>query len=104
MVRKVIYLEIAVEDLASVYSYISRDSIKYAKLEVKKIKAFCESLKNQPAKGRFYQTIKGKDVRSAVFQNYIIFYINDSSDLISILTIHHHARLISNNPAFKEKE
>jgi toxin ParE1/3/4 len=104
MVRKVIYLEIAVEDLASVYSYISRDSIKYAKLEVKKIKAFCESLKNQPAKGRFYQTIKGKDIRSAVFQNYIIFYINDSSDLISILTIHHHARLISNNPAFKEKE
>jgi hypothetical protein len=32
--------------LASVYRYISRDSVKYAKLEVKKIKAFCESLKN----------------------------------------------------------
>ena len=104
MVRKVIYLEIAVEDLASVYSYISRDSIKYAKLEVKKIKAFCESLKNQPLKGRFYQTIKGKDVRSAVFQNYIIFYLNDNNDGVSVLTIHHHARLISNNAAFKEEE
>src|ERR1700731_2282238 len=104
MVKKVIYLKIAVEDLASVYRYISRDSVKYAKLEVKKIKAFCESLKNQPAKGRFYQTIKGNDVRSVVFQNYIIFYINDGSKQISILTIHHHARLISNNPAFKGDE
>jgi len=45
MVKKVVYLEIAVGDLASIYSYISRDSIKYAKLEVKKIKTFCESLK-----------------------------------------------------------
>jgi hypothetical protein len=51
MVKKVIYLEIAVGNLASIYGYISRDSIKYAKLEVKKIKAFCESLKKQPLKG-----------------------------------------------------
>jgi toxin ParE1/3/4 len=104
MVKKVIYLEIAVDDLASIYRYISRDSIKYAKLEVKKIKAFCESLRSQPAKGRFYQTIKGKDIRSAVFRNYIVFYINEQNEQISILTIHHHSRLISNNPAFKGEE
>ena len=103
MVKKVIYLKIAVADLASIYSYISRDSIKYAKLEVKKIKAFCESLRNQPAKGRFYQTIKGKDVRAVVFRNYIIFYTYDNNKQISILTVHHHARLISNNLAFKDE-
>ena len=104
MVKKVIYLEIAVYDLASIYSYISRDSVKYAKLEVKKIKAFCESLKKQPLKGKFYQTIRGNEVRSAVFRNYIIFYVNGAEGRISILTIHHHSRLIDNNPAFKDED
>ena len=104
MVKKVIYLEIAVKDLASIYRYISQDSIKYAKLEVKKIKAFAESLKNQPLKGRFYHTINGKDVRSVIFRNYIIFYTTNNNGQVSILTIHHHARLISNNPTFKEEE
>jgi len=104
MVIKVIYLEVAVADLASIYNYISRDSIKYARLEVKKIKACCESLKNQPAKGRFYQTIRGKDVRSVVFQNYIIFYTYNNNEQISILTIHHHSRLIGNNPALKDED
>ena len=104
MVRKVIYLEIAVEDLASVYRYISRDSVKYAKLEVKKIKAFCESLKKQPLKGKFYQTMRGNDVRSAVFRNYIIFYVNGAEGQISILTIHHHSRLFSNNPALWDED
>ena len=103
MVKKVIYLEIAVGDLASIYSYISRDSIKYAKLEVKKIKAFCESLKTQPLKGKFYQTMRGNDVRSAVFRNYIIFY-SVTSTHIKILSIHHHSRLLSNNPAFKDED
>lgn len=101
--KKVIYLEIAIYDLKSIYVYISRDSVKYAKLEVQKIKAFAESLKSLPLKGRFYQTIKGKEIRSIVFKNYIIFYTFDN-DQVSILTIHHHARLISNNPAFKDKE
>jgi toxin ParE1/3/4 len=104
MVKKVIYLEIAVGDLASIYSYISRDSIKYAKLEVKKIKAFCESLKTQPLKGKFYQTMRGNDVRSAVFRNYIIFYVNGAEGQISILTIHHHSRLFSNNPALEDED
>ena len=103
MVKKVIYLEIAILDLKSIYEYISRDSIKYAKLEVQKIKAFAESLKGFPLKGKFYQTIRGKEIRSIVFRNYIIFYVYDGNQ-ISILTIHHHARLISNNPAFKDEE
>jgi plasmid stabilization system protein ParE len=45
MAIKVIYLQTAVEDLASIYKYIARDSVKYAKLEVQKIKAFTDSLK-----------------------------------------------------------
>jgi toxin ParE1/3/4 len=103
MVMKVIYLQTAVEDLASIYKYIRRDSVKYAKLEVQKVKAFAESIKNQPLAGKLYQTMHGKEVRSIVFGHYILFYTMEESR-ISILTIHHHARLISNNPAFKDDE
>ena len=103
MVIKIVYLEIAIEDLKSIYNYISKDSVKYAKLEVKKIKAYAESLKKHPLKGKFYQTIKGNDIRSVIFRNYIIFYFFDGNQ-VSILTIHHHSRLISNNPAFKNEE
>jgi len=103
MVIKIIYLDVAVQDLASIYKFISQDSVKYAKLEVKKIKAFTESLKNQPLKGKPYQIINGTDVRSIIFKHYTIFYTFEGQQ-INILSIHHHARLVSNNPAFKIEE
>lgn len=103
MVKRVIYLELAVHDLSSIYKYISQDSIKYARLEVLKIKAFTESLKNQPLKGKYYKTIKDKEIRSAIFKHYIIFYkIEDVQ--IEVLSIHHHARSITNNPAFTDED
>jgi toxin ParE1/3/4 len=74
MVKRVVYLELAVHDLSSIYKYISQDSIKYARLEVQKIKAFAESLKYHPLKGKFFKTIKNEEIRSVVFKRYIIFY------------------------------
>lgn len=76
---RVVYLQTAVEDLASIYKYISRDSVKYAKLEVKRIKAFAESIKSQPLAGKIYQTMHGSEVRSIVYRNYIIYYIPEES-------------------------
>jgi toxin ParE1/3/4 len=103
MVKKVIYLNLAVHDLSSIYSFISQDSVKYARLEVQKIKAFAESLKSQPLKGKYFKTIKGKEIRSVIFKHYIIFYTVDDVQ-INMLTIHHHARLITNNPAFTDED
>lgn len=103
MVIKVIYLEVAVQDLASIYKYISQDSVKYAKLEIQKIKAFADAIKNQPLKGRLYQTINGVEVRSIVFRHYILFYTFENQR-VSIVSIHHHVRLISNNPAVGKDE
>lgn len=100
---KVIYREIAIRDLQSIYNYISHDSKKYAKIEVKKIKDFIRSLIIFPLKGKFYETINGREIRSIVFRNYIIFY-EVSGDQISILSIHHHSRSIAPNPIFKNDE
>lgn len=103
MVKKVVYLKLAIDDLSSIYKYISQDSVKYARLEIQKIKAFTESLKKNPLKGKYYKVIKNAEVRSAVFKHYIIFYtINDVQ--VNILTIHHHARSITNNAAFTDED
>ena len=100
---KVIYLDVAIQDLKSIYKYISQDSKKYAILEVQKIKLFVDYLVNFPLKGKHYLIRNGKEIRSIVFRNYIIFY-TVSEIQISVLSIHHHSRLVANNPAFKEDE
>lgn len=100
---KVTYLKPAILDLKSIYEYIGQDSKKYARLEVQKIKSFVDSLKNFPLKGKYYQTIKDQEIRSIVFRNYIIFH-SITTTHIKVLSIHHHARSIARNPAFKEDE
>jgi toxin ParE1/3/4 len=100
---KITYLETAIFDLKSIYTYIARDSKKYARLEVKKIKAFADTLITFPLKGKFYEILKGEEIRSIVFRNYIIFY-SVTATHIKILSIHHHSRLLANNPAFKDEE
>jgi addiction module RelE/StbE family toxin len=103
MAIKVVYLKTAIDDLLAIFKFISYDSVKYARLEVQKIKAFCETIKYHPLKGKEFKEIKGKLIRRVVFRNYIIFYFA-TEDQINILSIHHHARSLSNNPAFKNED
>jgi len=48
--------------------------------------------------------LNNESLRELIFRNYRIIYQLISEEQINILTIHHHARLISNNPAFKDDE
>ena len=52
---------------------------------------------------KFYE---GDDelTREMVYKNYRIIYQIESNTKIQILTIHHHARLLSNNPALGDNE
>jgi len=43
-------------------------------------------------------------VTLSIFRNYLIIYRFKSPQLIEILTVHHHSREFSNNPAFKDEE
>ena len=100
---RIAYSADATNDLKSIFNYINRDSNKFAKLEVSKIRTFIKSLAMFPLKGKYYKTVKGREILSTVYRNYIIFYTITTNQIL-ILTIHHHARLISNNPAFKDDE
>jgi toxin ParE1/3/4 len=103
-VVKIIFSKIAKSDLREIVNYIKRDSVKYAFLELKKIEAAIDKLKNQPLLGRTLKELPDEEMKELVFQNYRIVYQIISRTEINILTIHHHARSISNNAAFNDED
>jgi toxin ParE1/3/4 len=96
-------LPVAKKDLQDIVSFIARGSIKYAKLEKRLISDAINRLYYFPYIGTPFD-YKSIDARKLVFRNYLIIYRFKDENLIEILTIHHHARLIGNNPAFKDEE
>ena len=99
MVQRKLWLNIlptSVSDLKEITSYIAKDFINYARIEYKRIITFLNKIPLQQLMGKefHYKSIKAYHL---VFRNYIIIYTSDIL-FINIITIHHHSRLISNNP------
>lgn len=101
---KIVLSKTARFDLKEIVDYIKRDSLKYAILEKQKIQDAIDKLPSQPLSGRVVPELSNKNLRELLFRNYRIIYEVVSEKQINILSIHHHARLISNNPAFKDEE
>ena len=101
---KIILSKIAKSDLREIYNYIKRDSVKYALLELKKIETTIDKLQSHTFLGRKSTELKDDLIYELVFQNYKIIYEVLSDREINILTIHHHARSITNNPAFTDED
>lgn len=104
MELKIVYSKIALQDLKEIYNYISRDSIRFAKREVELIRISIKKLKSGPLLGRKFEKSDGDLTRELIFKNYRIVYDIVPDSQIIILSIHHHSRLISNNPAFKDED
>ena len=101
---KIVLSKTARFDLKEIVDYIKRDSLKYANLEKKKIEDAINKLPKQPLSGRVVPELNNENLRELLFRNYRIIYEIIPDKQINILTIHHHARLVSNNPAFKDEE
>lgn len=99
---KIILSKIAKNDLREIVNYIKRDSERYAILERKKIETAIDRLKVNPLLGKHFSS--SDPARQMIFQNYAIIYEITLPNQIQILTIHHHARSITRNPAFKEED
>ena len=83
------------EDLKSVADYISIDSVKYAKLQVVRIRTRTSILKNHLHAGKITPELNDPDIRELIEGNYRIIYRILSENHIDILTIHHSARDLS---------
>ena len=97
---RIVYSIIARNDLNEIYDFIRRDSIFYAKKEIHEIRKAIKTLKNNSFGYKVFEDLEDELIREFVFKNYRIIYRITPDVQIDIVTIQHHARSISQNPAF----
>ena len=83
------------DDLRNIADYISRDSKRYAKLQVVRLKNKTHQLKSHIRIGRIVPEIDIENIRELIEGNYRIIYKIVSEKQIDILTVHHSARDLS---------
>ena len=84
----------SVSDLENIADFISRDSRKFAAIQVRRIIGRTKTIKSQPYSGRVVPELNDLNIRELIMGNYRIIYEIISDSLINIFTIHHSARLI----------
>lgn len=85
----------AINDLKNIADYISLDSVRYARLQIKKIRMRTDILKTQMHSGKSVEEINNINIRELVEGNYRIIYKIVDSNRVDIITIHHSARDLS---------
>lgn len=92
---KIIWTERALNDLEKIGEYISQDSIKYAKITLKRLLLSVKLLEKNPLIVRIVPEIDSNIIRELIEGSYRIVYKYSSSISISALTIHHSSRFLS---------
>lgn len=80
------------EDLRSIAEYISKDSPKYARLQIVKIRLRTKILSSHIYSGKIVEEINREEIRELIQGNYRIIYRIVNENQIDILTVHHSAR------------
>ena len=91
---KIIWSNLAIDDLKSIHDYISKDSTRYATEIVEKMIDRVSQLENFPKSGRIVPEFNNDLVRELIMDNYMIVY-TIREQFISIARIHHSSRMIS---------
>ena len=82
----------AKDDLKSIAEYISKDSVRYAKFQVIRLKNRTQILKQHPFIGKIVPEINSDKIRELIEGRYRIIYKIVSKNQIDILTVHHTAQ------------
>ena len=90
---QVSWTRLATEDLKGIYDYISRDSIKYTKINIVKLKYSTNILRKYPLIGKPVPEFNNETIRELIEGNYRIIYKVINSQKVYILTIHHSSRV-----------
>jgi addiction module RelE/StbE family toxin len=85
----------SIDDLNSIAEFIAEDSIKYAKIQVNRIRNSTKIIKYHIYAGRPVPEYNDISVREIIMGNYRIIYKIFSKTEIDILTIHHSAKILN---------
>jgi len=90
---KIVWTQLAIDDLKSIHDYISRESRVYANRMIEKLIARVQQLEYFPASGKIVPEFRQKSIRELIEGNYRIVY-KIHSDHIGIVRVHHASRLL----------
>jgi addiction module RelE/StbE family toxin len=90
----------ALSDIENIAEFISKDSFKYAEIQVQRFFSKVDVLISHPHSGRIVPETNNKLIRELIQGNYRIIYKIISVNQIDILTVHNSRKLLINNPAF----
>ncbi len=89
------WTKLAVNDLKGIYSYISLDSEKYAKIQVLRIRNRTSILSKHPLAGKPVKEYESSTYREINEGRYRIIYKVIDKNRVDILTIHQSARILT---------
>ena len=91
---KITWTDLAELDLLEIETYIAQDSPLYAIITIEKFLNRTGILLKYPLSGRVVPEFENPNIRELIEGNYRIVYFLKSKQEISILRVHHAARLL----------
>ena len=88
------WTELSINDLTNIAEFISKDSVKYETIQIKRIRERARILKTKPFLGRIAPEIQDNSILELILGNYRIIYKIVSEDRVDVLTVHHSAKLL----------
>ncbi|MBI5142169.1 MAG: type II toxin-antitoxin system RelE/ParE family toxin [Nitrospirae bacterium] len=97
MVRKVKWTTRALQDLRNIHDYIARDSRRYARLQVERIRDAAANLAFFPLMGRNVPELPDSGFKEVISGNFRVIYRFDESDnRILVMSVMHGRRMLEN--------
>jgi addiction module RelE/StbE family toxin len=93
---KIIWSNLALDDLRAIHEYVSQDSPLYAERLIDRIIARVDILEKHSRIGRVVREFNQDNIRELIEGNYRIIYRIETEDKIGIARVHHSARLLKN--------
>lgn len=88
---KIVWTDLAIEDLRSIHEFITKDSKRYADRYIEKLITRVDQLENFPKSGRVVPEFNSPTIRELIEGNYRIVY-KVTTNQVAILRVHHAAR------------
>ena len=98
---KIVWTDRALTDLEDIAEYIEKDSVKYARLTIRKLIAKTKILEKQPTIGRIVPEINDNKFRELISGNYRIIYEHNKLS-VNILTVHNSKRDLGRRNLFSK--
>ena len=84
----------SINDIQNIAEFISKDSPKYARLQVNAFFKRCEILERFPHAGRIVPEAGNENIRELIVGAYRIIYHIKNEKSIDILSVHHSYKLL----------